>query len=326
MKRGLFLILLLSLLVLGLASGAALAAYPEKPVNVIIAFTAGGSSDVQARIMQKYWDKYAPRQWNFIYKPGAGGAIGFAEIAKSPKDGYSIGGVNVPHLIIQPLVQKAQFTLNDFDYLCQVVTDPQMVVVRKDSPHKSVADLAAWARANPKKLRLGLVGPNSGHHLMYLEFIDKYDFPVTHIFYQGAADQNAALLGGEIDAMFGNLNDVMRSIEEMRVLGIAAEKRDTVFVPGAPTLREQGYDIVSDIRRAFVAPKGIPPDALEYLRATFGKIGADADYIADMRKAGQPHDYLTGEEFRTYMGTQNARIAAILTKAGVLKATSKAMR
>ena len=90
-----------ALCLLGLLAMPAAAAYPEKPINMIIAFTAGGSSDVQARIMQKYWNKYAPQPWVFVYKPGAGGIIGFTEIAKARPDGYTIGGLNVPHIILQ---------------------------------------------------------------------------------------------------------------------------------------------------------------------------------------------------------------------------------
>ncbi|MFQ9490168.1 MAG: Bug family tripartite tricarboxylate transporter substrate binding protein [Bilophila wadsworthia] len=89
-----------ALCLLGLLAMPAAAAYPEKPINMIIAFTAGGSSDVQARIMQKYWNKYAPQPWVFVYKPGAGGIIGFTEIAKARPDGYTIGGLNVPHIIL----------------------------------------------------------------------------------------------------------------------------------------------------------------------------------------------------------------------------------
>ena len=108
-----------ALCLLGLLAMPAAAAYPEKPINMIIAFTAGGSSDVQARIMQKYWNKYAPQPWVFVYKPGAGGIIGFTEIAKARPDGYTIGGLNVPHIILQPLAQNAQFTPDSFKYICQ---------------------------------------------------------------------------------------------------------------------------------------------------------------------------------------------------------------
>ena len=311
----------LSLIALALclvASGNLFAKYPEKPLNMVIAFTAGGSSDVQARIMQKYWNKYSDQEWVFVYKPGAGGAIGFGEIALSKPDGYTIGGVNVPHIVLQPLVQKAQFSVDDFAYICQVVNDPQAIAVRKDSQLKTVKDVFEYAKANPQKLKVGLVGPNSGHHLMFLDVKGKYDFPVTEIFYKGAADQNAALLGGEIDVMFGNLNDVMRSLEEMNVLGLAAEKRNA-FLPDVATLREQGYDVVSDIRRAFVAPKGIDQAQLDYLRETFKKISDDPEYQADMKTAGQPMEYMDGDAFYAYVKEQRELAKAALEKAGLLK-------
>jgi tripartite-type tricarboxylate transporter receptor subunit TctC len=284
-----------------LAAGPVQAAYPEKPVTMIITFSAGGSSDVQARIMEKYWNKYVPQQkWVFVYKPGAGGAIGAGEIAMSKKDGYTIGGINIPHLVIQAMTSTSQFSINDFDFICQVVNDPQAVVVRKDSKITSVKELFDYAAANPGKLKMGMVGPNSGHHLMYLDVGKKYGFKATEVFYKGATDQNAALLGGEIDVMFGNLNDVMRSLDEMRVLALAAEKRNA-FLPETPTLRELGYDILSDIRRTFAAPKGIPAAELTFLRETFKKICMDADYQKDMATAGQPAEYLDGDALYAYM-------------------------
>lgn len=311
--------LFLMVLFIGLAaSGSVFAKYPDKSINMIIAFTAGGSSDVQARIMQKYWNKYSDQQWVFVYKPGAGGAIGFGEIAMSKPDGYTIGGINIPHLVLQPLVQKAQFSPDDFAYICQVVNDPQAVAVRKDSKLKSVKDVFEFAKANPGKLKVGLVGPNSGHHLMFLDVKGKFDFPVTEVFYKGAADQNAALLGGEIDVMFGNLNDVMRSLEEMIVLGLAAEKRNA-FLPDVSTLREQGYDVVSDIRRAYVAPKAIDKAQLDFLRETFKKICEDPEYLADMKTAGQPTEYMDGEAFAVYVKEQSEFAKASLEKAGLLK-------
>lgn len=179
--------------------------------------------------------------------------------SQGPPDGYTIGGLNVPHIILQPLAQNAQFTPDSFKYICQVVNDPQSIAVRKDSPYQSTSEIIAAARKNPGKIRVGLVGPLSGHHLMFLDYGKKYpDAKLTSVFYKGAADQNAALLGGEIDMIFGNINDVMRSIDEFRVLNVAAEKRND-FLPDVPTLREAGIDMVSDIRRCFAAPKGIKP-------------------------------------------------------------------
>ena len=310
---------LVALFLSGLLVSPAAAAYPEKPINMVIAFTAGGSSDVQARIMQKYWNKYAPQPWVFVYKPGAGGILGFTEIAKARPDGYTVGGLNVPHIVLQSLAQNAQYTPDSFRYICQVVNDPQCIAVRKDSPFKSAPEIIAHAKAHPGKIKVGLVGPLSGHHLMFLDYQKKFpDAKLTGVFYKGAADQNAALLGGEIDMIFGNINDVMRSIDEFRVLAVAAERRNA-FLPDSPTLREEGIDMVSDIRRCFAAPKDIAPERLETLRALFKKICEDPDYLADMKKAGQPAEYMDGEAFAAYIASLHDNARKALSEAGLLK-------
>lgn len=310
---------LLFTLALILAAAPAYTAYPEKPVSMIIAFTAGGSSDVQARIMQKYWDKYVSEPWIFVYKPGAGGIIGFTEIAKSKADGYTIGGLNIPHLSLQSLAQRAAFNPDSFDYIAQVVNDPQCIAVLNSSKFNSFSEIIDYARANPNKIKVGLVGPLSGHHLMFLEFNKLFpDVKLSRVFYKGAADQNAALLGGEVDLIFGNINDVMRSIDEFRVLNVAAGSRND-FLPDVPTLRESNIDLVSDIRRVFAAPKGVPAEKLEYLRKIFKKICTDQEYLADMKKAGQPAEYLDGDATRAYIQSQQAKAHKMLDEAGLLK-------
>ncbi len=293
--------------------------YPIKPLNMIIAFTAGGSSDIQARLMQKYWNKYVPEQpWVFNYTTGAGGAIGFGAIAKAQPDGYTLGGVNVPHMILQPMAQDAQFSIDDFEYISQVVTDPQVLAVHKDSKYKTWKEAIDYAKANPNKLKVGIVGTFTGHHMMLLDLKDRLGIEVTQVVYKGAADQNAALLGKEIDLMIGNVNDVMRSIENMSILGIAAEKRNA-FLPDVPTLKESGLDLISDIRRGFVVPKGTDPEKVKFLRDSFKKIQEDPEYLADMKKAGQPTDNMSGEEFDKYVHAQQEYNKKLLTKFGLIK-------
>ena len=286
--------------------------YPEKPINMIIAFTAGGSSDAQARIMQKYWNKYVKQPWLFSYKAGDGGAVGFAEIGKGSKDGYTIGGINVPHIVLQPL-QGAQYKPEQFAYIAQVVTDPQVLVVKKDSKFKNVNEVVEFAKANPGKLKAGIVGTFTGCHIALLDFQDKAGIQVDQIVYKGATDQNVALLSGELDVMMGNYNDVMRSLDQMTILGIATPERYK-SLPEVPTLTEQGYNVVSDIRRGFVAPKGIPEATRTFLRNVFKKMAADPDYIKDMEEAGQPQDYLDGPEFEEYVMEQQKQAERLLTK------------
>lgn len=175
------------------------------------------------------------------------------------------------------------------------------------------------AKASPNAIRVGLVGPLSGHHLMFLEFNKLFpDVKLSRVFYKGAADQNAALLGGEVDLIFGNINDVMRSIDEFNVLNVAAEKRND-FLPDVPTLREQNIDLVSDIRRIFAAPKGTSADKMAFLRETFKKICNDPGYLADMKKAGQPAEYLDGAATAAYIRSVEEKDKALLSEAGLLK-------
>lgn len=313
--------LLVAAAVMTMTAGLAFAAdYPNKQITMIMAFSAGGSSDVQARLMEKYWNKYANQRWTFVYKTGAGGALGFGEIARAKPDGYTIGGLNMPHIVVQSLAQSAQFDpAKSFAYICQVVNDPQCVAVKKGSPFKTMKDLMDYAKANPGKVTVGMSGRLSGHGLMFLDFKKKFpDVKFADVYYKGAAEQNVALLGGEVMVIFGNLNDVMRATDQMEVLGLASEKRNA-FLPNVPTLKELGYDIVSDIRRCFAAPAGVGEKELTYLRDTFRKICKDPEYLADMKKAGQPEEYMDGPEFEAYVKSQYARAEKALTDAGLIK-------
>ena len=292
--------------------------FPTKPINMIIAFTAGGSSDVQARIVDKYWKDEFGSNLSFQYKIGAGGQVGFTDITKAPKDGYTVGGVNVPHIVLQALSPQATFKIEDFTMLCQVVNDPQVVAVRKESSIKTLADLLKEAKAKDGKMTMGIVGTYTGHHVAALKFMDLTGTRYSLVPFQGAADQNVALLGGHVEVMIGNLNDIMRDLGKFNILGIAAEKRHP-YIKDVATFKEQKMDFVADIRRGFAVPKGTDPAAVTRLREGFAKICAKPEYIADMEKIGQPSEYMSGEDFEKYINGYNKEATMLLDKFGLLK-------
>lgn len=294
------------------------AKYPEKPINLIIAFTAGGSSDVQARIVDKYWKQEFGQNLAFQFKVGAGGQVGFTEIAKAQPDGYTIGGVNVPHIVLQALSPQATFRKDDFVMLAQVVNDPLVVAVRKESNIRTLSQLLDEAKAKDGKMTLGIVGTYTGHHVAALKFMDLTGAKFSLVTFQGAADQNVALLGGHVDAMVGNLNDVMRDIDKFTILGLAAEKRHP-FIKAVPTFREQNLDFVADIRRGFAVPAKTDPAVVKRLRDGFARIAVNKDYLADMEKIGQPSEYLSGEDFQKYIDDYNIEARRLLEKYGLLK-------
>jgi len=322
-KKTAYLLIAISLVV-ALISGCAkkettaVNKYPDKAVDMIIAFTAGGSSDVQARIVEKYWKQEFGNTLVFQYKVGAGGQVGFTELAKARADGYTVGGVNYPHIVLQALSPQATFSKDDFIAIAQVVNDPQIIAVRKESSIKNLNELLAAAKANEGKLTLGIVGTYSGHHVAALKFMDITGTKYSLVTFQGAADQNIALLGGHIDVMVGNLNDVMRDIDKFTILGIAADKRHP-YIKEVPTFKEQNVNFVADIRRGFSVPKNTDPLVVKRLRDGFAKIAANKEYLADMEKIGQPSEYLSGEEFQKYIDNYHNDAKSILEKYGLLK-------
>lgn len=292
--------------------------YPIKPVNLIIAFTAGGSSDVQARIVDKYWKEEFGQNLVFQFKVGAGGQVGFTEIAKASPDGYTLGGVNVPHLVLQALSPQATFKKDDFIMIAQVVNDPQVIAVRKASDIKTLPQLIQEAKAKDGKMTLGIVGTYTGHHVAALKFMDLTGTKYSLVPFQGTADQNVALLGGHVDVMIGNLNDVMRDLDKFTILGIASEKRHP-YIKDVPTFKEQGLDFVADIRRGFAVPKNTNPAVVKKLRDSFAAIVAKKEYIKDMETIGQPSEYLSGEDFQKYIDNYHIEAQKLLEKYGLLK-------
>ncbi|MGI1657744.1 MAG: tripartite tricarboxylate transporter substrate binding protein [Desulfitobacterium sp.] len=293
--------------------------YPKKPVNMIIAFTAGGSSDVQARIIDKYWKQNFNNQpLTFDYQVGAGGQVGFTAITKGKPDGYTVGGINVPHINLQALSPQATYKIEDFAFICQVVKDPNLLVVQAGSPMNNVADFVAEAKKKDGKMTIGVVGTFTAHHIAALQLMDLLGVELTLVPFTGAADENVALMGGHVDAMIGNLNDVMRDVSKYKFLAIASEERHP-WLKDVATFKEQNVDFVSDIRRGFAAPKDIDPATLKVLRDGFEKICTDPAYIAEMEKIGQPHDYLNGEEFAKVVNTYTETVTPLVEKYGLNK-------
>lgn len=291
--------------------------YPGKQVKMIIAFTAGGSSDVQARIVEKFWkNQFNNQPLVFEYITGAGGQVGFTEITKAIPDGYTIGGINVPHIVFQALSSSATFKTDDFAYICQVVKDPLLLAVNNNSHINSLQDFVDEAKKKDGKLNVGIVGPFTAHHIGILQLADELQIKVNPVIFKGAADQNVALLGGHVDAMLGNLNDVMRDLNSFKILALADSQRHQ-WIKDVPTFKELGVKFEADIRRGFAAPKDIPQDILKQLRDGFKAICSDPEYLKEMEKIGQPESFLSGEEFEEYVMEYTRTAKATIERYGL---------
>lgn len=285
--------------------------YPEKDITLIIPFTAGGSSDVQARIVEKYFKDEFGVNLVFMYKEGAGGEIGWTELANSEPDGYTIAGFNDPHILLQPLARETAFTYESFDYIGMMVKEPQLIVVSKDSPYNTFEELLDAIKANPGGLTCGLSGSYSGHHITALKLMDAADCEFTLVPYNGSADQIVALQGGHIDFIVGNPGDLTPDAEKYKFLAIADEERGS-YLPDTPTLIELGYDVTNSISRGFATPAGVDPAILERLQEGFENIANNPDYLADMAAIGQLADWTHGESLKSVYAEDSELYKALL--------------
>lgn len=292
--------------------------YPQKDITLIIPFTAGGFSDVQARIVEKYFKEEFGVNLIFMYKEGAGGEIGFTELANAKPDGYTIGGLNSPHILLQPLARDTQFTYKSFDYIGVMVNDPQVIAVSADSQYSTLEELLDACRKNPGSLTAAISGSYSGDHITALKLMEAAQCEFQVVPYNGSADQLVALQGGHVNFMVGNLNDVNRDLDKYKLLAITTKERHPM-APNVPTLLEQGYDVTNGITRMFGTPAGVDPQILERLRQGFERIAANPDYLSDMEKVGQPEGWLNGSDVPEQLEQDNIQLEELLQKYGLLK-------
>lgn len=291
-------------IVVGLASGSVAAAdgasYPNKPITLIVAFAAGGGSDLVVRLLAPYIEKELGNNARIIVsnKPGAGGAIGFSELARSAPDGYTIGLINTPVLTI-PIERKSTFTWRSFDLLGNIVDDPANFSVHTSSPIKSLQDLAKQAKANPGKLSVGTTGAGSDDHLAMLLFQKNANVQLMHVPYKGASEVRTAAQGQQIDLAAVNIGEAQQFAKAgtpLRHLGVMSPLRNEL-APDVPTFKEQGYDMNLASLRGLAAPKDLPPEIRVRLVAATEHAIANPEFQKKAAQAFAPVRYLPPEKY-----------------------------
>jgi tripartite-type tricarboxylate transporter receptor subunit TctC len=266
------------------ASTSALAAYPEQPIKVIVAYAAGGGSDIIARLTAQYLQKHLGGGANVVVmnRPGAGGAIGFTELTTAKADGYTIGMINTPNVLTIPIERKANFHWQQYDLLGNMVDDPGNFAVLADTPIKNLADLVAFAKANPGQVTYGTTGIGSDDHLATLMFEKAAGVQFTHVPFKGAAEVHNALASKQVMMAAMNIGEALMYLKggtPLRNLGTMSEKRSTL-APDLPTFKEQGYNVIMASLRGIAAPKGLPPEVREKLATALQKTADDPEFQA----------------------------------------------
>lgn len=250
-------------LAFGLSAAAHAQAWPDKPVTLLVPFPPGGSTDTVARAIAPKLQQSLGGNFVVDNKPGAGGTIAAAQAARAPADGSTFFVTSLGPLVIAPhLIKGVPYdALKDFDTITVLVQAPNVLVVPAASPHKSVADVIAFHKAQPGKMTFASSGNGSSDHLTAELFWQQTGTRGSHIPYKGGAPAVQDLLGAQVDASFQNVNAVVAHVNagKLRALAVTGEKRSPVL-PSVPTLSEAGVKNVDVYSwQAIVGPKNLPP-------------------------------------------------------------------
>jgi tripartite-type tricarboxylate transporter receptor subunit TctC len=296
----------------------AAADFPKGPITYIIPFNPGGQSDVEARMQQPYLEKILGVPIVINYVPGAGGGLAWTKFAQAKPDGYTVCGINIPHIILQPLSQKdVAFKTEDLKPLCIFESTPIGLAVKKDSKINTLKDFIDFARANPGKVTVGISGKLSGHHMASLQFEKMINAKLTLVTFTGAAPQVTALLGGHVEAIWGNSSDLVSQESQMKILAIGTEKRMDVL-PNVPTFQELGMKFYPRIDRGVAAPKNTPIDITEKLEKAFLETVNMPDYHSKILKAGFVPMGLNGQQAAKYIAGETETFKKLLTEHNLL--------
>ena len=296
-------------------------AFPAKPIKLICPWPAGGSSDMVMRALAESASKALGGQVIIENKAGASGMLGPNELVKATPDGYTLSQVTIGVARL-PHMQKMQFDpLKDFTYIVCLTGYTFGMVVRADSPIKTVQDLVSYAKANPGKFSYGSTGNGTTPHLAVEEFASKAGIQLQHVPFKGSSDGLQALLGGHIMA-HSDATGWAPHVESgaLRLITTYGSKR-TKRWPNVPTLTELGYDTVSDSPFGIAGPKGMDPALVRKLHDAFKKTLEDPAVLATFDKYDQTVIYMGTEEYTKFIRDTYAKEKATIERLGLAMKT-----
>jgi tripartite-type tricarboxylate transporter receptor subunit TctC len=308
-----------AILALCLAANAHPQAYPTKPVMLLVAYPAGGATDIGARIVASIAEKELGQPIVVVNKGGAGGQVGFMELSKQKPDGYYIGFINLPSLntmVLDPDF-KAAFTMESFTPIINQVLDPGIAYVRGESRYTEFKDLIADAKKRPGEVKVGVTGILGDDHLALLMMEKAAGVKFRMVVFEGDAPQITAILGGQIDCGFLNVAGQVPKVKGGQLRALAVMDKERVkFFPDVPTMVELGYPtIISSSTRGIAGPKGMPEAIVKKLQDVFKKTIDDPRHREKMDQTGLAIKIMVGEEYRKYMMDFHEKLRPLVEQA-----------
>ena len=274
--------------------------FPARPINLICPWPAGGSSDAVVRAIGESLGRQLGGTVVVDNKPGAGGTLGATAMVNAKPDGYALtqlplGIYRLPHM------QKMGFDpVRDITHIACLTGYTFGIVATADAPFKNLREMVAWAKANPGKLTYGHTGIGTTPHLAFEEFADKAGFTTNNVPYKGSAEIMQAILGGHIPLMSGTTEFAPHvQSGKLRLLATLGRNRNKAF-PDAPTVRESGWDTISESPFGIGGPKGMDPALVKTLEVALRKVVDDPKLLEQLDRFFQPVIWMDNAEYSRY--------------------------
>jgi len=288
--------------------------FPTKPVQLMVAYPPGGSTDIGARIVASIAEKAMGQPMVVVNKGGAGGQVGWTELSRQKPDGYYIGFINLPgfNTVILDPERQAIFDTKSFTPIINQVLDPGVVWVAANSPFKTMKDVIDAAKKEPGKVRAATTGILSDDHLAILmveEAAPGSNFRIVHL--EGGAAQMKETLGGNIDVSFDNVGSIVKQVQggQVRALAVMDTQRSN-FLPDVPTTVELGMPtVISSSTRGIAGPKGMDPKLVAKLQDILKKAMEDPDHIKKLDDVGLGIKVMVGAEYQKYYDELHVKAA-----------------
>ncbi len=303
--------LLLTAAIVALAAPAN-AEWPEKPIELIVAYSPGGGTDVTARTLQPLLEKQLGQSVVVVNRPGAAGEVGLTSLAKADPDGYTMGILNLPPMLTIPITKDASFKVSDILPVANLVRDPSAISVPADSPFKTIGDLVAYAKENPGAVTIGTTGVGTDDHLAMRYLAEAAGIKLTHVPFAGAGLARTALIGGHVSGAALNLGEAMPAATEGRIRVLAQfGDRPSPFAPDVPTVQSSGYDVHMFSERGIGFPAGVDPKIAEKLAAAVKAVAEDESFNIRNGERFTEVNYMPTAEFQARVRDLNAGYQAM---------------
>ena len=321
MKRTLFAAALLAALA-AVSTARAQDAYPTKPVSVVVPFSPGGISDVIGRPFVHSLGKALKQSFIIENRPGAGGGVGMAYAARAKPDGYTLmvalSSISAIPASDRLFGRPPAYEIKQFAPIALISADPAFLVVRADSPWKTVKDLVEAAKAKPGGIPYGSTGNYGTMHVGMEMFTHAAGIKMNHIPYGGGGQQVAAIVGNQVEAITQLPATIAGQIAggKLKALATFAPARVAGF-PEVPTMKELGFpEVEYFVWTGFFAPAGTPPEVLAALRRGAREVVQDPEFRNAMEKLRAPIVYKDADEFQAYLDADAKRLTAVIQKIG----------